>query len=171
VDQELSVDELELLRESAWVREVEIDEVIEAVLSMTLGDDAQAFARARHVGMWCAKIATAVPFGPDPAFARHVGALSDADPDVLANITELHDFAAYIRDYQNYALQGGANPRTMSLIVSTAAEFDARLVRELRNRSASLSRVLRSMAAGADRTARPFVEALAIALRRKCRRR
>ena len=36
--------------ETAWVREAQIEAVIDAVLAVAFGDDTQALARARHAG-------------------------------------------------------------------------------------------------------------------------
>ena len=90
MDTELTLHELERLEaqrklrdlpaaivETAWVREAQIEAVIDAVLTVALG--AEATAHARHAGEWCARIAAALPNGPDPSLARRVGVLGDID--------------------------------------------------------------------------------------------
>ena len=149
--------------ETAWVREAQVEAVIDAVLAVTFGANVSAYAHARHVGEWSARIAGALSFGPDPTFARRVGALSESDPQALERIAELEHLAPYVREYQAYALEGGANPRAMSLIVAAATEFDSRIAPDVNGHAPSARAVLAAMLRAADPTARPILEALASA--------
>ncbi len=177
MDEELTLDELRRLEaarklrsipaevlETAWVQEAQIEAVLDAVLAVTFGGDVEAIAHARHTGEWCARIAAALPYGPDPAIARRVGALADAAPSVLERIPELQYLAGYVRDYQAYAIEGAKEPRTISVIVETASEFDARIMPDECGSSPSPAAVLRAMLANADVASRPIIEALADAV-------
>lgn len=174
MDQELTFHELgrleaerklraipEDLLQTAWVREAQIEAVIDAVLAVTLGADALAYAHARHTGEWCARIAAGLPFGPDQTFARRVGVLCETDPNALERIPELAHFAGYVRDYQRYAIEGPDSPSTMSLIVATADEFDSRVSPGENDASVSPQRTLRAMLAASDELSRPILETLA----------
>ncbi len=126
--------------------------------------DAAAYAHARHVGEWCARIAGSLACGPDRQLARRVGVLAGADPAALERIDELVRYAPFVRDYQSWVMLETKNPRTTSLIVSVADEFDTRVARSGKGNEASPSAALRSMAAQADEAQRPIVEALSIAV-------
>jgi hypothetical protein len=134
--------------ETAWVREAQIEAVIDAVLAVALGGDAAATARARHAGEWSARIATALPGGPDPSLARRVGVLSEIDSAILERIAELRHIARY---------NDGSQPR---LIARVARAFDERISPNEHGRCSSPQAVLRAMRANADDAARPIVEAL-----------
>jgi len=134
--------------ETAWVREAQIEAVIDAVLAVALGGDAAATARARHAGEWSARIATALPGGPDPSLARRVGVLSEIDSAFLERIAELRHIARY---------NDGSQPR---LIARVARAFDERISPNEHGRCSSPQAVLRAMRANADDAARPIVEAL-----------
>lgn len=146
--------------EAAWVREAQIEAVIDAVLAVTL-DDQMALVHARHVGEWSARIATALEFGPDPSFARRVGVLSDVDPDALERIPELFRFADHVREFQTISIKGTVAPKTVALIVAVADEFDRRVMEYAKNRGPSPSVALAQMLAEANHEMRPIVEALA----------
>jgi hypothetical protein len=140
----------ETVLETAWVREAQIEAVIDAVLAVALGGDAQALARARHTGEWSARIATALPGGPDPSLARRVGVLSEIDAAVLDRIAELRHI--------------GSVSNQLRSIASVAREFDRQISPDENNRCASPSIVLRAMLAKADDLTRPIVKALETAL-------
>ncbi len=149
------------LLDVAWVREAQIEAVIDAVLAVTIGGDAAAVAQARHVGEWCARIAASLPYGPEPAFARRVGVLADVDPTALERIPELRNVAPHVADYQHLAMEAfDGEPRVLSIVVAVASEFDARISEEQR----SASSVLRSMLADAAPAYRAIVQALADAI-------
>lgn len=149
--------------ETAWVREAQIEAVIDAVLAVTL-DDTIAVIHARHVGEWSARIAKALEFGPHPVFARRVGVLSDADPDALERIPELSRFADHVREFQTISMKGTAAPKTLALIVAVADEFDRRVMEYAKHRAPAPSVALRQMLAEANHETRPIVEALASAV-------
>ncbi len=140
----------EAVLETAWVREAQIEAVIDAVLAVALGGDAQALARARHAGEWSARIAGALSGGPDPSLARRVAVLSEIDAAVLERITELRHIAR-------------ASDQVRS-IAGVAREFDARISPDEHGRCASPHLVLRAMLAHADDATRPIVDALEAAL-------
>jgi len=173
MDDELTLHELQRLEaerkllgipegvlETAWVRSAQVEAVIDAVLAVTFGADAAAYAQARHVGEWCARIAGGLAYGPDPSFARRVGVLGDVDPVALERIRELQHLATYVREYQIYAMQGSENPRTLSVIVAVADEFATRIAQENHGRAVSPNSVLRTMMEHTDETSRPVLEAL-----------
>lgn len=141
-----------MVLETAWVQNAQIEAVIDAVLVVAFGDDAQGLARARHVGEWSARIAGGLPDGPDPSLARRVGVLSDIAPAVLERIAELRHIPARRK-----------NPQLAS-IVQVAREFAAGIEPDERGRSVSPHVVLRAMTAKADALTRPVVEALQSAL-------
>ncbi|HEY5341257.1 MAG TPA: hypothetical protein VIK27_09545 [Candidatus Aquilonibacter sp.] len=149
--------------EIAWVREAQVEAVIDAVLVVGMASDPAAMAHARHVGEWSARIAGALEYGPDPSFARRVGVLADVDPNALDRIQELRHVASHVREYQAFAIAGAENPRTLALIVTTASEFDHRVAAANARSAAS---VLRAMLVAADDSARPIVAALAAAFER-----
>jgi len=134
--------------ETAWVREAQIEAVIDAVLVVALGGDAAATARARHAGEWSARIATALPGGPDPSLARRVAVLSGIDTATLERIAELRHIARY---------DDGSQMRSIARV---AREFDERISPNEHGRCASPTIVLRAMRANADDATRPIVEAL-----------
>ncbi|HTV92532.1 MAG TPA: hypothetical protein VMG98_07430 [Verrucomicrobiae bacterium] len=136
--------------ETAWVREAQVEAVTDAVLAVALGGDAEALARARHAGEWSARIAAALPGGPDPSLARRVGVLSQIDAVVLERIAELRHIARPSEQLRS--------------IASVAREFDARISPDEHGRCASPHIVLRAMLAHADDVTRPIVTALAAAL-------
>jgi hypothetical protein len=137
--------------ETAWVREAQIEAVIDAVLVVGLSD--AAIARARHAGEWCGRIAAALGDGPDPALARRAGVLSDIDPSVLERIPELRHIA-----------QRAKNPQLASM-VEVARAFAARIEPDERGHVVSPQLVLRAMSANANAQTRPMIEALQSALR------
>ena len=176
MDDELTMHELERLEaerklrtipaealETGWVREAQVEAVIDAVLAVAMAGEARAVAHARHVGEWSARIAAALEYGPDPVVARRVGVLAEIDPGVLERIQELRHVASHVREYQALAVVGAQNPRTLALIVATAAEFDERIAPDCDGRSPSPASVLRAMRAGATEASRPIVEALCAA--------
>lgn len=142
----------EAILETAWVREAQIEAVIDAVLAVALGGDAAGLARARHTGEWSARIAAALPGGPDRSLARRVGVLSVVDADVLDRIAELRQVARYSREGQ------------LKRIATVAGEFDARISPDEFGRCTSPTIVLRAMLANADDVTRPIVEALGATL-------
>ncbi len=157
MDNELTLDELARLEaerklralpvavlETAWVREAQIEAVIDAVLVVGLSD-ARALARARHTGEWAARIASALPAGPDPASARRAGVLFDIEPAVLERIPEL----------RHIAKRGQA-----WLIACVAREFETRITPDEQGRYRSPRAVLQAMRANADAQSRPIVDAL-----------
>jgi hypothetical protein len=137
--------------ETAWVREAQIEAVIDAVLVVGLRD-AGALAHARHTGEWCARIATMLRDGPDPALARRAGVLSDIDPSVLERIAELQHIPHRSKNAQ------------LASIIRVAREFAAAIEPDERGHMTSPSIVLRAMTAKADALTRPIVEALQTAL-------
>lgn len=147
--------------ETAFVREAQIEAVIDAVLAVTYASSPEGLAHARHVGEFCARIAANLQFGPDPSFARRVGVLCDLDPSALASIPELDRFASYIRDYQATSVEAADEPTTMSLIVHVADEFDRVVTHFAREHGRSPSVALRRMIAESDADTRRIVEALA----------
>lgn len=164
MDTELTLHELERLEaqrklrdlpaaivETAWVREAQIEAVIDAVLAVALGDT-EATAHARHTGEWCARIAAALPNGPDPSLARRVGVLGDIDCAVLERIVELRHIPQHANDVQ------------LARIASVAREFETWISPDEFGRSKSPNIVLLAMLANADDATRPIVEVLASAL-------
>jgi hypothetical protein len=140
----------EALLKTAWVREAQVEAVIDAVLAVALGGDVKALAHSRHAGEWSARIAKALPGGPDPSIARRVGVLSQIDSAVLERIAELRHITS-VSDQ-------------LRLIANVAGEFDKNISPDENNRCASPSIVLRSMLANADDLTRPIVKALETAL-------
>ncbi|HEY5341920.1 MAG TPA: hypothetical protein VIK27_12900, partial [Candidatus Aquilonibacter sp.] len=126
--------------------------------------NAPAVARARHTGEWCARIAASLPYGPEPSFARRVGVLRDADPDALDRIAELEHLAGYVREYQAFAIEGAADPCTMTLIATVSDQFAERTAPNANGCSASANAVLHAMTRAADDVMRPIVEALRAAV-------
>lgn len=141
--------------ETAWVREAQIEAVIDAVLVVAFGDDTAALAQARHTGEWCARIAAVLADGTDPSVARRAGVLSDIAPAVLERIAELRHIASRAKHPQ------------LAAIVSVAREFAAQIEPDEQGRVVSPHLVLRTMTAKADAQTRPIVEALQNALRGK----
>ena len=134
--------------ETAWVREAQIEAVIDAVLVVRHGD-ARAVAQARHTGEWAARIAAALPEGPDPALARRAGVLFDIEPTVLERIPELRHIGKRGQAWR---------------IACVAREFEAQIAPDERGRFHSPRAVLQAMRANADAESRPIVEALETAL-------
>jgi hypothetical protein len=177
MDEELTLHELRRLEaerklrtipaqvlETAWVRDAQVEAVADAVLAITYTGDAAAYARARHVGEWCARIAAALPNGPEPALARRVGVLSDVDPAALERIAELEYLALYVREYQSTAILGTDCVRTMSLVLAVAVDFSERISPDSRDVSASPTRVLLEMYTQCDSRWLPILDALSHAL-------
>ena len=154
-----------LILDTAWVREAQVEAVIDAVLASLVGGDAQAYVHARHVGQWCERIAEALPFGPNPSFARRVGLLAEVDPETLERICELKHVAASVRDYQAAAILGAREHQTMSTIVIVAEEFESRIAPRSDGTSDSASAVFKCMLERAPQGHLPAVAALGRALR------
>ncbi|MHB8145658.1 MAG: hypothetical protein ACYDGM_00150, partial [Vulcanimicrobiaceae bacterium] len=89
----------------------------------------------------------------------------DVDPAALERIREVRHLAPYVREYQDFAMKGAENPRTMTVIVAVADEFATCLSPDEYGRSPSPNAVLNSMVARADETSRPVIEALMSVLR------
>jgi hypothetical protein len=148
--------------ETAWVRDAQIEAVIDAVLVVTLGGDAKAIVHARHVGEWCARIAGNLSSGPDPVLARRVGVLADADPAALEQVAELRHLAPYVRNFQQSSMANSEMFRTMTAILAVADEFAARMADATDPRS--VGAVLRAMVSGATERRREAMAALAKAV-------
>ena len=142
----------EAILETTWVREAQVEAVIDAVLAVALGGDAQALARARHAGEWSARIAAALPGGPDPTLARRAAVLSAIDGAVLERIAELRHIANVPSDHQ------------LRTIAKIARDFDAQISPDQHDRCKSPAIVLRAMLAHADDATRPIISALETAL-------
>jgi len=151
----------QVILETAWVREAQIEAVIDAVLAVAIGGDAAALVRARHVGEWSARVAAALPHGPEPSFVRRVAVLSDADPDALDRIPELQHLGPCVRDFQAFVVERAQEAHIVSLIVAVAGEFNERVMDFAQDRGPSPSLVLREMLAAATDATRPIIEALA----------
>lgn len=154
------------LLESAWVREAQVEAVIDAVLGVTYADYPKALAHVRHVGEWSARVAAVLPYGPEPGFARRVGVLSEVEPDALQHVPELELYAEPVRQYQALTCAEVHEPAAAALIVAVADEFDRRISPFEQRRAPSPSSVLAAMLANADHVCRPIVEALVVASRR-----
>ena len=155
--------------ETAWVRAAQIEAVIDAVLAIALGGDVPAYARAREVGEWSARIAAALENGPDPAVARRAGALRDLDPAALERIPELRVLVGIVREYQHYAGASGRSAGTTALIVAVADEFARRIAPGQAGHTPSASLELEAMRACSPSVLRPIVAALSIAVSPKSR--
>ena len=137
--------------ESAWVREAQIEAVIDAVLVVGLGHPA-AIAEARHTGEWCARIAGSLAEGPDPALARRAGVLSTIDAAKLEQIPELRHIAEK------------AQKPLIAAIVEVARDFASRIAPDADDRAISPRVILRAMSDAADARTQPIIEALQTAL-------
>ena len=155
----------EAVLETAWVREAQVEAVIDAVLSVTVGGEARAYAHARHVGQWCARMAAGLPSGPDPVLARRVGVLADVDPAVLDRVDEVAHLAPYVRDYQAAALDPPETASVMSIMVMVAAEFEQRLATCRYGTYATPLAVLRTMMASGTSVSAPVLDALSRTLK------
>lgn len=146
--------------ETTWVREAQIEAVIDAVLAATFSGSPESLVHARHVGEWCARIAAGIEFGPDPSFARRVGVLADIDPGVLEMLPELECFTASVRAYQQVSVTGYNIPSATTLIVHVADEFARRLNRYEHHNGPSPSAVMIGMLTESNEGTRVSVEAL-----------
>jgi hypothetical protein len=178
MDEELTLHELRRLEaerklrtipaqvlDAAWARDAQIEAVIDAVLAVTYAGNATAYAHARQVGEWCARIATALPYGPEPSFARRAGVLADVDPVALERIAELKHYAACVREYQLSSIEDIDGVTTIAMIVAAADEFDGRIGPDSRGYVNSPGAALRAMMANASNMRRPVIEALSNAAR------
>ncbi|HLI94647.1 MAG TPA: hypothetical protein VKT72_01015 [Candidatus Baltobacteraceae bacterium] len=148
-----------VLLESAWVLEVQVEAVIDAVLVATTGGSDQAAAHARHTGEWASRIAAELPHAPGPAFMRRCGVLAQIDSAILARVRELREYASAVRDFQH----GGDS--IAAHILAVAAAFDSLIVAASPEERYPPSDALRMISQSADETTRSVVEAL----RRACR--
>jgi|SRR5579863_5165124 len=139
----------QLILETAWVREAQIEAVIDALLAATVDGDAKAYARARQVGEWSARIAAALPLGTDAQLARRVGVLANVNSCVLERIPELQHIAPYARAYQSRAALTHDCYRTMVTIVTVADYFESRLVRAI-DHGGGVASVIDSMSSSCD---------------------
>ena len=114
------------LLESTWASEAQIEAVIDAILLATMVGDGRAYAHARHVGEWAARIAAEVPDAPSPAYIRRCGVLAAVDPAVLERVREVRDYAPVVRMLRRLRMYDIdiADVRTEALIVAVADEFD-----------------------------------------------
>lgn len=153
------------LLESCWARETQIEAVIDAILIAATCEDANAYAHARHVGEWAARIAAELPRAPSPAFMRRCGVLAGVDPAILARLPEVRKCAPVVRAFQRLRMGGnrGAETRTAALIVAVADEFESLLGERGGQRGAA--NAMRAIARCADDESREIVQALLRAAR------
>lgn len=140
--------------ETTWVREAQVEAVIDAVLVVGVLD-AEAVALARHAGEWSARIAQNVSGGPNPALARRAAVLSDVAPALLEQIPELRHVAEAMRQ------------PTVATIVQIARDFAVHTAPDARGHMVSPKTILRAMIASANERTLPIVEALQAALQPK----
>ena len=173
MDQEITLNELRRLEaerklrtiprsalETAWAREAQIEAVIDAVLAIHFASSPGALAHIRHVGEWCARIATAIDATVDSVVARRVGVLSAIDPTALRVIPELVRYETFVREYQLFRSGTEGIPSPMSLIVRTADEFSHHVAIWAAQRNESLAATLSRMVNESSSAERPVVEAL-----------
>lgn len=116
------------LLESSWARATQREAVIDALLTVLTSGSPSAYAHARHVGEWSARIAQHVVSGPDASFLRCCGVLSQMDPGVLERLPEVRKFAPVVRTFQSIRMgqdATGGIARRAALIVCVADEFDS----------------------------------------------
>ncbi len=154
--------------ETAWVREAQIEAVVDALLTVGSGGDVRVQARARRTGEWCARIAAQLLAG-DPADFRRAGVLKNIAPGLLEQIPELAHLSAYVRDYQAVSAGKPGGRLTPGHIIAVADEFDAR-IDALDECDVSPREVLDGMLGGAQPARRGIVEALAAALLRPAKK-
>lgn len=149
------------LLESSWALEAQTEAVIDALLAVTAAGD-RAYAHARHVGEWAARIAANLPCAPNTAFMRRCGALADLDPATLERVREVRDCAPVVREYQRLRmrLEAPDEIRTAALIVAVADEFDSLIFDCDDEDRHSPNDALRVMTACADTESRDIVAAL-----------
>lgn len=140
MDEELTLHELKRLEaerklrsipadilDTAWVRDAQIEAVIDAVLAVQYSRKPLAYAHARHVGEWCARIAEKLAKGPNPVIARRVGVLANVDAEAISQLPELQSLSIHVRDYQTATNDDELQRSIMSTIVSVADDFVRRL--------------------------------------------
>ncbi len=154
--------------ETVWVREAQIEAVVDAVLTVGSGVDVRVQARARRTGEWCARIAAQLSVG-DPADFRRAGVLRKIAPALLDQIPELAHLSGYVREYQAVATGASDGRLTSGHIISVADEFDAR-IDALDEGDVNPRAVLDGMLGTAQPPQRRIVEALAAALLRPAKR-
>ncbi len=156
-----------VLLETTWVLDAQVEAVIDALLAAATAGDERAYAHARHVGEWCARIAANLPCAPGAAFMRRCGVLADLDPAVLERVRDVRDCAAVVRAFQRLRIVEEREPEvlTAALIVAAADEFDALIFEADEERRLSPSAALRTICAAANEQTRPIVRALVQTLR------
>ena len=115
------------LLQTAWVRDAQVEAVIDAVLAVKYDGDARGYAGARHVGEWCARIAHAMPDIVDHAFARRAGVLSRVEPEILSRLPELRHLAPPVRGFQASVDSRDTCASALTLIIAVASDFEKRL--------------------------------------------
>jgi len=150
--------------ELAWRREAQVEAVVDAVLHSTFVDDQKSYAQARRVGEWCARLAVALPYGPDPSFARRVGVLREIAPSLLERLPETQPIAAVVRMCQKQSLSKDIDAPTIALIVAAAEEFETCITPNSDGFSISPKRAITIMKAGATASNASVIAALECAI-------
>ncbi len=156
------------LLESSWVLDAQTQAVVDALLVCSTSADDRAYAHARHVGEWSARIAAEVPCAPEPAFMRRCGVLADVEPVVLERIPEVRDCAPVVSAYQRLEMSGdvlGGFETAAARIIAVAGEFDSLISTADAERRYAPADALRMMARTAGEQKRPLVNALRAAMR------
>lgn len=145
------------------LREAQVEAVIDALLMLWADGDASAYAHARHVGEWSARIAAALPCGPGATFMRRCGVLAGVCPAVLARLPEVAAYASGVEQFQAFAMSGPRSDVEISaaaLIIAVADDFDSRIFVGATNGRVAPREALQAMYAHADEQTRSILEAL-----------
>lgn len=155
------------LLESSWALEAQTEAVVDALLAATAPEE-RAYAHARHVGEWAARIAGVLPYAPGAAYMRRCGVLSDVNPAILERLREVRDCAPVVRAFQRFRMadEGPGEIRTAALIVAVTDEFDSLIFDCDNERRQSPNDALRMMIQCASEENRPIVDALRRAVRK-----
>jgi len=143
--------------ETAWVREAQIEAVIDAALAFAMGGDVGALERARQTGEWSARIAAQLGYPGDIADIRRAGVLQEVDPLVLARIPELAHLPALAENARVGQILGVADEFVCGLAAQGECAVNPRVV-------------LGKMREKASPSILPVVEALGTALMRPSQR-
>ncbi len=139
--------------------ESQAEAVLDAVLLALTAGNTRAYARARHVGEWCARMAAELPSAPAAAFMRRCGVLARLDPRAFDCIAELREYAPVVR-----AFQRGAEC-TETRVIAVAEEFDSLVFDRAKDHRCAPSDALRMLIRSADEGGKPIIDALRKAMR------
>jgi|GEM_PF-4764062 hypothetical protein len=102
------------------------DVMADVISAITCMGDPRAWAHARHVAAWAARLGSYFPEAGDPVVLRRCGMLLEVEPRVLETVSMLRPCAPVVAEFQAFALGAMTHrrPSPATGILAVADEFD-----------------------------------------------